>query len=464
VLSISIVVVSYGSAAYLAECFSSLLKSVAVYGADRVKVALVENHQDAAQLEKTRRAIAPFLKQGVSFWQAPANLGYGAGANWGWTRLGPSDIKIVLNPDMVFPDEWLSAFVRPFEKDASIGIVGCKLLGREGEIQHAGGLIRRDLVLAEHFGAGEPDDGRWDESCPVEFVTGAALGIRAGLFEQLGGFDPAFFPGYYEDVDLCKRVADLGFKVWYEGAAVAHHFEGGTFGRGLGYYLPLHRNRLRYIFKHLSTRQLLTETLPAETQRLRGTMDDRDRQATATVYRTAARSFFGSLDPGLAPGSRTPALPAISQEKENKTVLKKKPESSRPDLYDSSLEASSGEGANLSRQLMERVKEVKEGWLIEEKPFRSRLPFVASLRERFNSISTRWYVKPILAQQVEYNAAVARAIEDLGKLAAANQPVHDLEIATLSERMLSMEQRLERIEILLENLAASSHNEAGKNV
>lgn len=453
-LSVSIVVVSYGSAAYLADCFSSLLKSVAVYGPDRVKIALVENHQDAAPLEKTRRAIAPFLKQGVTFWQAPANLGYGAGANWGWSRLGASDLKIVLNPDMRFPDEWLTAFIRPFEQDATIGIVGCKLLGKEGEIQHAGGLIRRDLALAEHFGAGEPDDGRWDESCPVEFITGAALGLRSNLFEQLGGFDPAFFPGYYEDVDLCKQVAALGYKVWYEASAVAYHFEGGTFGRELSYYLPLHRNRLRYIFKHISTRQLLTETLPAEIRRLRGTLDDRDRQATATVYRTAAYIYFRSLISGQ---------PGFSQEKENKIAVKKKTESPNLDLYDLSLEDTSADNITLSRRLIERVNEVKGSWLVEEKPFRSRLPFVASLRDRFNSISTRWYVKPILAQQVEYNAAVARAIEDLGKLAAANQPVHDLEIATLSERMLSLEQRLERIETLLEKLAASSNNEAGKN-
>ncbi len=446
-LSVSIVVVSYGSAGYLAECFSSLLASVAAYGPDRVRVGLVENHQDAGQVKKTRQAIAPFLKQGLQFWQAPSNLGYGAGANWGWSRLGGSDIKIVLNPDMRFPVEWLAAFVRPFENDPNIGVVGCKLLGAEGEIQHAGGLIRRDLVLAEHFGAGEPDDGRWDESCPVEFVTGAALGIRTALFEQLGGFDPVFFPGYYEDVDLCRRAQALGYKVWYEAAAVAYHFEGGAFGRGLNYYKTLHRNRLRYIFKHLSTRQLLTEVLPAETHRQRRTMDDLDRQATAIIYRTAARAYFGPLAANQT---------SFSQEKEKQTALKKKDKAHRVDLYDQPLEDSSAEGAAISRQIMERVAEVKESWLVEEKPFRSRLPFVASLRERFNSISTRWYVKPILAQQVDYNAAVARAIEDLGKQVAASQPSHDFEVATLSERMLSLESRLERIETLLEKLAGSS--------
>ena len=184
-LPLSIVVVSYGSAGFLAECLGSLLRNCAAYGPARV--ALVENHQDPAQVKKTRQAVAPFLKQGLEFWVAPANLGYGAAANWGWARLGSGAIKIVLNPDMSFPAGWLAAFIRPFEQDSQVGVVGCKLLTAQGEIQHAGGLIRRDLALAEHFGAGEPDDGRWDEACPVEFVTGAALGIRVDLVDRLGG-------------------------------------------------------------------------------------------------------------------------------------------------------------------------------------------------------------------------------------------------------------------------------------
>jgi GT2 family glycosyltransferase len=449
VLPVSIVVVSYGSAGFLTECLGSLLKNCAAYGPARV--ALVENHQDPAQVKKTRQTVTPFLKKGLQFWTAPANLGYGAAANWGWSRLGSSAINIVLNPDMSFPAGWLTAFVRPFEQDSQVGVVGCKLLTAQGDIQHAGGLIRRDLALAEHFGAGEPDDGRWDESCPVEFVTGAALGVRADLADRLAGFDPAFFPGYYEDVDLCQRVRQAGYKVWYEAAAVAYHYQGGTFGRGLSYYLTLHRNRLRYIFKHFSTYQLLNELLPAEKRRQQGTLDALDRQASILVYRAAAHSY-------IRPLSREKS----SQSQEKPTDLKKKEISVQVDLYDQSLEDPSAENVALSRQIMQDLDEVKQSWLVEEKPFRSRLPFVASLRERFNSISTRWYIKPILAQQVEYNAAVARAIEDLGKLAASSQPVRDLQVATLSERMLSLEKRLERIEILLEKLAGLEQSDTSE--
>jgi hypothetical protein len=103
-------------------------------------------------------------------------------------------------------------------------------------------------------------------------------------------------------------------------------------------------------------------------------------------------------------------------------------------------------------RLTERVAEVKDRWLVEEKPFRSRLPFVAALRERINSLSTKWYVKPILAQQVEYNAAVSRAIEDLGNLVTGKVVADDLEAAALTSRLTALEERLARIESLLEKL------------
>jgi len=401
--TLAIVIVSYDSAAYLPECLTTLLANVASYPT-QVQLALVENGNKAAQ-SKTLAVIQPFQNQGLQYFVAPSNLGYGGGTNFGWEKLS-GDIFIVLNPDMSFPAGWLQKFVQPFAETPQIGIVGCKLLTREGKIQHAGGLVKYEALLGEHFGAGETDDGRWDESAEVEFVTGAALAIRQELKDKLGGFDPAYFPGYYEDVDLCWRARQLGYKVWYEAGAKAYHYEGGTFGRSAGYYEAYHRNRLRFAQKSLATRQFFNEFLPAERQRLTLTPPGPDLSASRKVYRQMSKNG------------------AIMPEDENP----------------------------VTQRLPDRLTEVKKSWLVEEKPFRSRLPLVATLRERFNNISTRWYIKPILQQQVDYNAAVARAVEDLGQLALANEASHNLEIAVLTERFVSLEERLERIEVLLSQI------------
>ena len=72
--------------------------------------------------------------------------------------------------------------------------------------------------------------------------------------------------------------------------------------------------------------------------------------------------------------------------------------------------------------LQAHVAEVMRGWRVREKPFRSTTPVVGKavvrLRERLNNLSTRWYVQPILQQQVDYNASVARTLREIsGQLA-----------------------------------------------
>jgi GT2 family glycosyltransferase len=437
-LSAGLVIVSYGSAAFLPACLSTLFENLAEYPA--AQVALVENHPGQAERRATEQAVTPYLSRGLQYLIAPKNLGYGGGANWGWQHLGQPEVNIVLNPDMSFPPGWLARFIAPFEKDAQIGIVGCKLLAGDGTIQHAGGLLRRGVALAQHFGYGEPDDGRWDEACEVEFVTGAALGIRGVALEQLGGFDPAYFPGYYEDVDLCWRARKAGWRVWYEAGAVANHFEGATFGRNTGYYRALHRNRLRFVLQNLSASTILNEFVPAERLRLLGTLADLDRQASAAVYRAAALSL---------------AAPMAKNDKSLKPKKEKMNTNSNETFsrYNPAFEEINEQELALAERVSEEAQEVKKRWLVEEVPFKSRLPFVAALRERFNSISTRWYVKPILAQQVDFNAAVSRSIEDLSKLALGSGSATDMQTATLASRMLALEERLDRIEKLLERLA-----------
>lgn len=423
----AIVIVSYGSLSDLPECLSTLLTSVA---GQSVKIGLVENHPDEKIRQQVYQASQIFFKRGVQWLPAPGNLGYGGGANFGWQQLGSADFYLVLNPDMTFPTDWLAKLLTPFEQDSQIGVVGCKLLTRDQKIQHAGGLLRPDLALAEHFGYGEPDDSRFDQSCEVEFVTGAALALSHKAYVATGGFDPAFFPGYFEDVDLCYRARAANFKVWYEASALAYHYEGGSFGRGESYYQNLHRSRLRFVLKHFDTARLLQEFVPAESARLRGTLDPADRRVSQQVYRAAAQT-------------------SLAKDKSNEEKLLKQ-EKINPNLP---ATASDAEVTELAERLEQHAQNVKQGWLVEEKPFRSKIPFVAKLRDKFNSISTRWYVQPILAQQVEYNAAVSRAIEDLSKLAAGNLVTGDLQTATLAARMLTLENRLERIEKLLEKIS-----------
>jgi GT2 family glycosyltransferase len=93
--------------------------------------------------------------------------------------------------------------------------------------------------------------------------------MRREVFEMLGGFDERFSPGYYEDVDLCRRAYEAGLTVLYVPSAVLYHHEGGSFKQGLcdARYLRF-RNRIRFVFKHFPVDQILGAFIPAMTQGL----------------------------------------------------------------------------------------------------------------------------------------------------------------------------------------------------
>jgi GT2 family glycosyltransferase len=90
------------------------------------------------------------------------------------------------------------------------------------------------------------------QRAPVEQPAGAFLMIRRAVWEELGGFDEGFFPLWFEDVDFCRRVADRGYRIYYEPAAVAIHTGGHSIGslsreqKRLYWYGSL----LRYAAKH----------------------------------------------------------------------------------------------------------------------------------------------------------------------------------------------------------------------
>jgi GT2 family glycosyltransferase len=153
------------------------------------------------------------------------NRGFGRAANEG-CRLSRGHWFLLLNPDVSVPPGFADAVLARAERlPADVGIVGFRLRHSDGSVQHSAGpyptllgtLARLLLPRARrkyHAAAGPG---------PVDWVTGCCLLVRRECFEQLGGFDPAFFL-YYEDVDLCRRARERGWGVWFDPALeVTHH-------------------------------------------------------------------------------------------------------------------------------------------------------------------------------------------------------------------------------------------------
>ena len=119
--------------------------------------------------------------------------------------------------------------------------------------------LAADLLLIDHLWPDNPASVRYyardldpDAPADVEQPAAACLMIRADVFDRLGGFDEAFWPAWWEDVDFCRRLRTAGHRIRYVPDAVFQH-QGGASLEALGtrtFERVFAANRRRYVRKH----------------------------------------------------------------------------------------------------------------------------------------------------------------------------------------------------------------------
>jgi len=392
---ISAVIVTYNSSDDITSCLEALL--AADY--PRLEIIVVDN----ASADGTADLVAQSFPS-LRLMRSTSNLGFGGGNNLGFAQ-SHGDIIVVLNPDVRLCAGALRAFAAAFASDGTLGVAGAKLLYSDGRtIQHAGAVVEYPLATTRHRGSGEPDSGQYDEPAEMPFVTGAALALRRAVLRDSGGFDAGFYPVYYEDTDLCYRARAAGWRVVYTPSAVGLHRTSVSIDPASEtYFRFLHSSRLRFVLKHYTTQQLLADFLPAEGRRLQGEMPAADRRASRWAYRSDREGAMGTR-----------------------------------------------ESASADAELERLAADLGSRWLVRAQPFISHVPLlgplIARLRSAWNGISTRWYVQPILQQQVEFNAAVVRAVSALARHVAAQETMSGASQAVLGQRLLEIEQRIASLE------------------
>jgi GT2 family glycosyltransferase len=144
-------------------------------------------------------------------------------------RTCEAPLLLFLNDDTtVLEPGWLTAMVELAARPEA-GAVGAKLLYPDDRIQHAGVVIGI-FGLCGHGFKGAFDDQRTYFDFPdvirnVSAVTGACLMAQAKTFWEVGGFDEEDFPIAYNDVDLCLKLAERGYRVLYTPHAKLYHYE-----------------------------------------------------------------------------------------------------------------------------------------------------------------------------------------------------------------------------------------------
>lgn len=218
---------------------------------DKLEVIVVENGSGPEHLGRLKASSLDF-----TLIDAGANLGFTGGCNLGVEK-SSGEVVAFLNNDARPDTGWVREAMATFASGADIGAVASKVLDWEGvNVDFTEAAMTWYGMGYKPF-AGSPDTGRWESETDVLFGTGAAMFIRAELFEQLDGFDDRYFM-FYEDVDLGWRLNLLGWRFRYQPKSVAfhkHHASMNKFGDFRETYL-LERNALFTLYKNLGDEQL----------------------------------------------------------------------------------------------------------------------------------------------------------------------------------------------------------------
>jgi GT2 family glycosyltransferase/glycosyltransferase involved in cell wall biosynthesis len=253
---VSVIVVNYRGAEDTVTCLRTLRDELD-WPPGRLELICVDNASGDGSAERIAAAVPQ-----ARLVRSATNAGFAGGANLG-VRQASGSIVGFLNSDARPHRDWVRAAVEVLQAEPDIAAVASKVLDWDGaRIDFVdGGLTWFGMGYKPHVG--ETDDGSHDIPRDVLFGTGAALLVRRGVFEQLGGFDERFFM-FGEDVDLGWRLNLRGYRVRYQPRSIAYHrhhasLHGADPAREI--YL-LERNALATLYKNVSDETLAT-VLPA---------------------------------------------------------------------------------------------------------------------------------------------------------------------------------------------------------
>jgi len=466
---VSLIVLNWNGRQFLAESLSSLLE----LDYPDFSVLVVDNASTDGSV--------PFIRQHfpqVEVHCSKKNVGFAAGNNVGLCQV-EADIVVLLNPDVVVSQDWLRKLVSPMLDDETIGIAGCKVYYPGGRrLQHAGGYVTYPQAMPGHYGLNEEDSGQYDALRDVDYVIGAALAVKRETLNEIGLLDEGFFL-YFEDADLCMRARRASYRVVYVPEATLVHVESATTNKGSDVYLQhMHTSRWRFLLKHYDLDDILQNTIPAEQAWLTARALN-ERRAAARAYRTTLKNLPAIWMARTRDGG--PLMKQVTEDQDRQIVEKLqmlREAAWRPD--DSSPAAEPGDQSTTEPAGPPRVlDQLKAKWRVQEWPFVSHIrvvgPLIARFREAWNSVSTKWYVRPLLQQQNEFNWLVVQRLQELERFEEVQNLVGELdewaldndrdgtalarEVGELTYAVVRLEKRLAELETRLEKVTASPEQE-----
>jgi len=230
-IDLSIVIVNFNTKKLTRECIESVVKNTKGITYEFIVVDNDSKDGSVEMLKKLQNSKTPKLKLVVN----QDNRGFGQANNQGM-EISKGRYILLLNSDTLVKSNVLAEMVSWMDKNPKAGIASCGLRFKDGKIQGTGGYfptlarvfawmtflddipgLMKFITPFHPMHGLSPFDKNikfFKKEKQVDWVTGAFLLMRKEVYEQIGGFDKAYFM-YVEEVDLCYRAKMAGWQVWY---------------------------------------------------------------------------------------------------------------------------------------------------------------------------------------------------------------------------------------------------------
>ncbi len=216
---VSIIILNYNKPDLTRACLEHLWAYTSGY---RYEIIVVDNGSAPENVTPLRSISGPFKLLPLQI-----NRFFGEGNNIG-VEAARGTYVLFLNNDAFVTEGWLAPLVKRLEEEPLVAGVGPRFLYPDGRTQEAGAFMRADgeAIQVGKFGSYSPDDIESDHI--VDYVSAACFLMRRDVFLLVGGFEYVYEPAYYEDVDLCLKIAARGLFIGYCANSRVIHIENGT--------------------------------------------------------------------------------------------------------------------------------------------------------------------------------------------------------------------------------------------
>ena len=224
-MKIAIVILNWNGQKLLEQ----FLPSIVNFSLQEATIYLADN----ASTDSSIRYVKEFFPA-IIILENTINGGYAKGYNDALRSID-ADIYCLLNSDIEVTENWLKPIIKVFKSDKKTAIIQPKLLDFKDKTKFeyagaAGGFI--DLFGYPYcrgriFNHLETDKAQFNDETDIFWASGACLFIRSNVYHLLDGLDEDYF-AHQEEIDLCWRAKNYGYKIKYVGASTVYHIGGAT--------------------------------------------------------------------------------------------------------------------------------------------------------------------------------------------------------------------------------------------